>query len=165
MSAYLKQLHEEHKARAIRLGIVPRAKLTLVSNTPPQPKILEKIEDLKLVHTINKTFSLQPYGIVLSDVRLEKIRPTWDDICDFVCQKFGYKVRYVLWAKHRHKRYVRSRWEVWALADSLCPHLSYPKMGQLSGGRDHTTVMHGINQMKQAGQVEKLLDEFWTRSL
>jgi chromosomal replication initiation ATPase DnaA len=38
-------------------------------------------------------------------------------------------------------------------------------MGQLSGGRDHTTVMHGINQMKQAGQVEKLLDEFWTRSL
>ena len=146
------------------MGKVERPKLTLVK-TYQQPKPLERIEDLKLVHTINKTFCLQPFGIFLTDAKIEKIRPSWDDICDFVCQKFGYKVRYVLWAKHRNKRYVRSRWEVWALADQLCPHLSYPLIGRLSGGRDHTTVMHGVNQMKKAGQVEKLLDEFWNRSL
>lgn len=142
-----------------------RPKLTLVSKTYQQPKPLERIEDLKLVHTIHSICCMKQYGIFLTDVQIEKVRPSWDDIVNFVCMKFGYKTRYLLWSKHRNKRYVRSRWEVWALADYLCPHLSYPKIGQLSGGMDHSTVMHGVNQMKQAGQVEKLVNEFWNRSL
>lgn len=29
----------------------------------------------------------------------------------------------------------------------LCPHMSYPAIGRMLGGRDHTTAMHGDRQI------------------
>ncbi len=30
----------------------------------------------------------------------------------------------------------------------LCPHMSLPHIGRLLGGRDHTTVLHGVRKIE-----------------
>ena len=40
--------------------------------------------------------------------------------------------------------YVHPRQEVYYRAYIECPHLSYPEIGRRMGGRDHTTVRHGV---------------------
>jgi len=58
-------------------------------------------------------------------------------------------------AKHRitldqlvgHDRsvcYVHPRQEVYFRAYIECPHLSYPEIGRRMGGRDHSTIVHGV---------------------
>lgn len=36
-------------------------------------------------------------------------------------------------------------WEV----RTLCPHLSFPAIGRLFGGRDHSTIVHGVQKHAQ----------------
>ncbi|MNR52727.1 Chromosomal replication initiator protein DnaA [compost metagenome] len=31
----------------------------------------------------------------------------------------------------------------------LCPHMSLPHIGRLLGGRDHTTVLHGVRKIEE----------------
>ena len=65
-------------------------------------------------------------------------------------------------AKHRitlddligHDRsvcYVHPRQEVYFRAYIECPHLSYPEIGRRMGGRDHTTIAHGVK--KHCGRI------------
>lgn len=65
-------------------------------------------------------------------------------------------------AKHRitldqlvgHDRsvcYVHPRQEVYYRAYIECPHLSYPEIGRRMGGRDHTTIAHGVK--KHCGRI------------
>lgn len=53
----------------------------------------------------------------------------------------------------RSRRYARPRQIVMFLSRDMCPHLSLPSIGRILGGRDHTTIIHGIRQ------VEALLDK------
>lgn len=46
-------------------------------------------------------------------------------------------------ADKRTRPYVRARWVAILAIRSLCPHVSYPHIGKLMGGRDHTTILHG----------------------
>ena len=44
----------------------------------------------------------------------------------------------------------------------LCKHLttrSLPEIGRKFGGRDHTTVLHGVNKIEQLRAEDKSLDE------
>lgn len=65
-------------------------------------------------------------------------------------------------AKHRitldqlvgHDRsvcFVHPRQEVYFRAYIECPHLSYPEIGRRMGGRDHTTIYHGVK--KHCGRI------------
>jgi hypothetical protein len=47
---------------------------------------------------------------------------------------------------HRQKRLVLARQEAMYLVARDCPALSYPRMGRMFGGKDHTTVWHGIRK-------------------
>lgn len=48
----------------------------------------------------------------------------------------------------RRRELARARQYVaWAVREH-CPEASYPAIGRLLGGRDHTTIMHGIARMK-----------------
>lgn len=35
------------------------------------------------------------------------------------------------------------------LMRNYCPHLSYPHIGRLLGGRDHTTILHGVRKVDE----------------
>jgi hypothetical protein len=44
----------------------------------------------------------------------------------------------------RERKYVRPRQEAMYQVFTKCPHISYPEAGRRMGGRDHTTVLHGV---------------------
>lgn len=44
----------------------------------------------------------------------------------------------------RERRYVRPRQEAMYRVFTECKHISYPDAGRRLGGRDHTTVLHGV---------------------
>ncbi|MNE52051.1 Chromosomal replication initiator protein DnaA [compost metagenome] len=45
----------------------------------------------------------------------------------------------------------------------LCPHMSFPAIGRLLGGRDHTTVLHGVKKiealMRTDDRIARVVDE------
>ena len=44
----------------------------------------------------------------------------------------------------RSRHIVRPRQEVYYRAFVECSHLSYPEIARRIGGRDHTTILHGV---------------------
>ncbi|KAK0332698.1 hypothetical protein LTR94_023851 [Friedmanniomyces endolithicus] len=48
----------------------------------------------------------------------------------------------------RPNRIARPRQIAMYLMRNYCPHLSYPHIGRLLGGRDHTTVLHGVRKIE-----------------
>lgn len=44
--------------------------------------------------------------------------------------------------QQRYRRVARPRQLAAYLMRELCPHLSYPAIGRLLGGRDHSTIIH-----------------------
>lgn len=49
---------------------------------------------------------------------------------------------------HRSVPISRARHLTMWLAHKWCPHLSYPLLGRLLGGRDHSTVIHGVSKIR-----------------
>jgi chromosomal replication initiator protein len=43
--------------------------------------------------------------------------------------------------------------------------ISLPQIGEILGGRDHTTVMHGINKVRENEKLKKLADNLWQNFL
>lgn len=52
-----------------------------------------------------------------------------------------------LLSKARYRSIARPRQIAMLLTRRLCPHLSYPDIGRRLGGRDHTTVLHGVRKV------------------
>lgn len=46
----------------------------------------------------------------------------------------------------RERKYVRPRQEAMYRVFTECPHISYPDAGRRLGGRDHTTILHGVKR-------------------
>ena len=63
-----------------------------------------------------------------------------------------------IWSDRRPKRLYQARHLVWALAYDLTA-LTLQKIDRMSGGRDHTTILHGIRQGRKHPLFERLRDE------
>lgn len=78
-------------------------------------------------------------------------RVTMRELAEQVCVKHGITVA-ELKGERKLKRLIPARYEFMALAYEL-PHTSYPMIGRFLGGRDHTTVRHGVMaHWKRVGQ-------------
>jgi len=90
-------------------------------------------------------------------VRANEKRITIDDIQRKVADH--YNLRLVDMSSPRRSRSVARPRQV---AMYLCKHLttrSLPEIGRKFGGRDHTTVLHGVNKIEQLRAEDKALDE------
>ncbi|MEQ8746498.1 chromosomal replication initiator protein DnaA [Pyruvatibacter sp.] len=90
-------------------------------------------------------------------VRANEKRITIDDIQRKVTDY--YNLRIVDMSSPRRSRSVARPRQV---AMYLCKHLttrSLPEIGRKFGGRDHTTVLHGINKIEELRAQDKSLDE------
>lgn len=47
----------------------------------------------------------------------------------------------------QHRFVARPRQVAMFLMRRLCPHLSFPEIGRRLGGRDHTTILHGVRNI------------------
>ncbi len=74
-------------------------------------------------------------------------RITVDEIQRAVCEHYGLK-REDLLSERRTRAVARPRQMAMYLAKSLTVR-SYPDIGRRFGGRDHTTVLHGVKRIEQ----------------
>jgi hypothetical protein len=86
--------------------------------------------------------------------------PSWRRIAREVCTKHGVSMEELM-SPRRNRFVVAARHEVfWR-----CKHetsMSFPQIGQRFGGKDHTTVLHGIKQHEKrlaAARVAAYLGE------
>ena len=80
--------------------------------------------------------------MTVEPVHPDSIRVNFDEVVALVCKHLGYERRGIFADRRMHKLCF-DRQLLWALAYRHCPHLSLPQIGRASGGKDHTTVLHG----------------------
>lgn len=91
--------------------------------------------------------------IVSRIVNLERHEITTDDILCAVCRHYSVKQRDII-SKTRKQNIVQAR----QLTMHLChkyTQMSYTQIGRLLGGRDHSTVLHGCNQVTRRLSIDK----------
>lgn len=71
------------------------------------------------------------------------MRTTVADILREVAAKHGLSVKSLL-GPCRERVYAWPRQEAMYRVFTECPHVSYPEAGRRMGGRDHTTIIHGV---------------------
>lgn len=105
-------------------------------------------------------------GRIISPEELEKLaapadRPAaWQCIVNRVSEKLEVRPLDIMGSSRRHD-YVLAR----QMAMFLCRQklgLSYPELGRLFGGKDHSTVMHGIKKIEQLRLVDTDLHKLLT---
>jgi hypothetical protein len=71
------------------------------------------------------------------------MRQTVANILREVAQEYGLTVA-ALTGQGRSRHIAWPRQEAYYRAFTECPHLSYPEIARRIGGRDHTTILHGV---------------------
>lgn len=59
----------------------------------------------------------------------------------------------------RTKGIARPRQAAMYCIRQLCPHLSFPEIGRRLGGRDHTTIIHGVRKIEALMETDEGLAE------
>jgi len=94
-----------------------------------------------------------------------EIRISFEDVASLVCAKTKFHRREIFAPRRTHD-ICFSRQLLWALARRFCWHMSLPQIGRASGGKDHTTILHGCKRgekhpdfVELCGVLEDLYEE------
>ena len=58
------------------------------------------------------------------------------------------------YGSQRTRRIARPRQIAMYCVRTLCPHMSLPRIGQMMGGRDHTTILHGVRNIETLIEID-----------
>jgi hypothetical protein len=97
------------------------------------------------------------HSLPIYDAAIPVPRLMWADVVNTVLDYTGLTIS-ELFSNRRRRELVNARHLLWILAYDFCIHLSMPKMGQLSGGMDHTTILNGIKRGRHLPAYESLYD-------
>ncbi|WP_298700934.1 helix-turn-helix domain-containing protein [uncultured Brevundimonas sp.] len=75
------------------------------------------------------------------------MRVTGRQVADFVAERHGLTFDQLI-SDRRHKPIARPRQIAMYVMREVCPHLSLPTIGRILGGRDHTTILHGVQRIE-----------------
>ena len=72
------------------------------------------------------------------------------------CEELGYDVSEITGLSRRRGVVEARHLIIWEIKRCLKPEISYPELGRLFGGRDHTTILHAVQKidaMKETGEI------------
>ena len=95
--------------------------------------------------------------VIKRAVKVDNHPLTIDDILEKVCQHFGVSQQHVI-SKSRKRDYVQVRQVSMYLAQTYTK-MPASRIGQLIGGRDHSTVIHSCSTIEQRLKVDKAFVE------
>lgn len=148
MLAIIQPSMDEIKARRARLGYVipkpPVVPLALVQKpVSPAPQRIEVVID-PTVYEYRVTY-----------------RATVKALAKIVASHYGVDLEDML-GPRRTANLTRPRHATYYLARLIFKHKSLPQIGKDMGGRDHTTVLHGVRKMeKMIASNPSLVDEMF----
>ena len=114
--------------------------------------VLNSLMDYSIVYNSNIDMHLSE-RIIKRSVKVDNHPLTIDDILETVCQHYGVSQQSVF-SKSRKREFVQVRQVAMYLAQK---HTKMPasRIGQLIGGRDHSTVLHSCSTIEQRLKVDK----------
>jgi chromosomal replication initiator protein len=95
--------------------------------------------------------------VIKRAVKVDNHPLTIDDILEKVCQHFGVSQQHVI-GKSRKRDYVQVRQVSMYLAQKYTK-MPASRIGQLIGGRDHSTVIHSCSAIEQRLKLDKAFVE------
>ncbi|WP_288280382.1 chromosomal replication initiator protein DnaA [uncultured Prevotella sp.] len=95
--------------------------------------------------------------VIKRAVKVDNHPLTIDDILEKVCQHFGVSQQHVI-SKSRKRDYVQVRQVSMYLAQKYTK-MPASRIGQLIGGRDHSTVIHSCSTIEQRLKVDRAFVE------
>lgn len=146
----LQQAHKDRRERLLRAGL---------AKSPPKPcetngSFRESAQpnhgcSVSTVTSVEPTRG--PLEVMETFVTFAPKIPTMKQIISVVCRKHGVSPLELI-SRRRHRKLVLARHEAMWMARNQTS-LSYPQIGERLGGRDHTTILHGVRMH------QKRLDE------
>ncbi|MBB4799680.1 hypothetical protein HNP32_003440 [Brevundimonas bullata] len=78
-------------------------------------------------------------------------------MAEFVAKRHNMTFAQLL-SVRRNRDVVRPRQIAMYAIRELCPHMSFPAIGRMLGGRDHTTILHGVRKIEELIPTQDLID-------
>lgn len=139
---YEASLRARYDAARVNLSakreIAPTTRIVRTYRTPQEPKPVE-------VEKVKRASPTLPVDHDYDEPLV--VFPTWKKIVLDVCDKHKITVGQIM-SNQRAKHIVAARFEAFYRL-STETKFSLPKIGKLFGGKDHTTVLHGVRKYKQ----------------
>lgn len=131
--------------------IVPRSRIP--APTPPKSMVRRNLTLPKPLPPV----AISPYGIEFTTEEPTGGKATLRRICREVCERYGVTME-LLMSHRRDNGVVSARQEaMWRARHETA--LSFPEIGRLMGGKDHTTVIYGVRR-----HAERIARESVSRS-
>lgn len=90
-----------------------------------------------------------PPPVIRDVIRLGASGPVMArDIISIVCGHYDIPLE-TMTGPHRFRKIARPRQRACFLIREYRPNVSYPEIGRLMGGRDHTTVLHAVRKVEE----------------
>ncbi|WP_455296440.1 helix-turn-helix domain-containing protein [Brucella pituitosa] len=110
-----------------------------------EAEYLAKLEAAKKEAEANKEAAIIKAFAMMGKEVPDDRRRTWREIAEDICEQSDYSVRCIL-SRDRNYEITAVRnfviLAIWAEREDL----SLPRIGQLLGGRDHTTILHSLQK-------------------
>jgi chromosomal replication initiator protein len=101
--------------------------------------------------------------VALADLLPQKRNVSPRKLLEFIASERGVTVDELL-GQNRSSKIAEPRQLAMYLLREF-NEISLPQIGEILGGRDHTTVMHGINKIRENEKLKKLADNIWQNFL
>ena len=131
--------HKVRQSRMIAAGLEPKLQVAVFELQAAKREIAE----LRLELDAAKQSNEQLRHRLGSAAGVETCRP-WREIASEVCGKHGFSL-IELRGNRRYAPLVRARHELFFRLSSETI-MSLPQIGRICGGKDHTTILHGIRR-------------------
>lgn len=154
-SAELRRQHEAHKARAARFVVTPKPEVL------PPHVVKGKRADAHIRRWRSVMYRPTDLDVMFLDEKMHVDNSQWKHISavkyiiSAVSAFYGVPIRDIL-SQRRTLTVVRPRQVAMYLSKTLTIR-SLPEIGRIIGGRDHTTILHGVRKITQAMETDKEL--------
>lgn len=150
----------EKKASKLALDLPKECAIFIAQNTPPDVRQLEgALTQINAHRTLlGQEVDLTMIRQVLKPRLMDRMRSiNSDSIKDMVAEYYGVSVKELV-GKKRVRHIARPRQMAMALTREFAGD-SFPDIGQAFGGRDHTTVMHACDKVKELREEDPVFDK------
>lgn len=158
--AILEQITKRNKLD-IPNDVLNMIALKILTNNRELESILNKV--VLFSKNLRKEVDIETATLALSN-ELGRNRPTKLD-CNIICEavsRYYDMDKQDLFSKKKSREYSYPRQVAMYLCRELCD-ISYPNIGKAFGGKDHTTIMHGVQKITrlydEESRIRKEVDE------
>lgn len=118
-------------------------------------KLIQILQNLKTQHLLPTPENITPF---LNGQLNSGIKTDYRKVISVVCDYFNLNLKDLTGPKRQKELVLPRHLVMYILSEEL--GITVEKIGQILGGRDHTTVMHGRDRIKKLSKIDREMQRF-----